>query len=153
MTVVGKARKYHKKFKFLIEIDGFASFKFTKASEIKGTAATVEASEGGDLFPQKDAGRVTFPPVTFERGAGDDEDMWNWWKEVCDAARNAGLTDDEYKRTIDVVQLDRNGDELRRWTLYEAFPKEFTAGEWDNNADENVVEMLQLEYRYFDKVA
>jgi len=51
-----------------------------------------------------------------------------------------------------VVQLDRDGSELRRWTLYNAWPTKFNAGEWDNEADENVIEQVTLTFDYFDIV-
>ena len=50
----------------------------------------------------------------------------------------------------DIVQQDRNGKTLRRWSLSNAWPTKFVAGEWDNEADENVIESLTLTYDFFD---
>ena len=38
---------------------------------------------------------------------------------------------------------------LRRWRLTGAWPVKFVAGEWDNNADENVIESVTLTYDVF----
>jgi hypothetical protein len=45
-----------------------------------------------------------------------------------------------YKRNLDVVQQDRDGVTLRRWSLSRAWPIKFVAGEWDNESDENIIE-------------
>ena len=135
-----------------MEIDGFASTAFQKCSELASEIAKVEYSEGGVLIPDKSPGRVTFSDITLERGASRNQDMFDWYKQVTDAAANSGLVDAEYKRTVDVVQQDRDGTTLRRWRLFNAWPVKFTAGEWDNEADENNIEMVTMTYDTFDLI-
>lgn len=153
MPVVGKPRKYFKKFKFLVEIDNVAVAGFQKAGPLEAEVAVVEQNEGGTLLPEKEPGRGKFSDITLARGATDDLDMWRWFKEVLDAAANAGLSTPNYKRNLDIVQQDRDGTTLRRWRVYEAFPTKFKAGEWDNDADENVIEETVLAIRYFEPIA
>lgn len=57
-----------------------------------------------------------------------------------------------YKRNLDIVQQDRDGVTLRRWTLVRAWPVKFVAGEWDNESDENVIESVTLTYDFFELV-
>ena len=104
------------------------------------------------LIPNKSPGLVSFADVTLERGATLDRDIWDWMKQVADAAADAGLIDDDYKRTLDIVQLDRDGSELRRWRITNAWPVKFVGGDWDNEADENNIESVTLTYDYFDLV-
>jgi len=151
--VVGSARSFYKKFKFVVEIDGVAYAGFQKCSALEAEVAVIEQNEGGTLIPFKSPGRVKFTDITLDRGATDDLDLFNWFKEVVDASANSGLVDDEYKRNLDIVQQDRDGTTLRRWRVTRAFPTKFTAGEWDNDADENVMESLTLAYDYFDVVS
>lgn len=157
--VFGKARSFHKKFKFVVDIDGFAetvpgtgATGFQKCSELSYEVAKVEYSEGGALIPDKSPGRVTYSDVTLERGATRSQEMFDWAKEVANAAANSGLIDPGYKRTVDIVQQDRDGSTLRRWRLFNAWPPKFVAGEWDNEADENVIEMMTLTYDTFDLI-
>ena len=60
--VFGKPRSFHKRFKFLVSVDGFtgdeAKAYFQKASEVSVEVAKVEYSEGGTLIPDKSPGRV-----------------------------------------------------------------------------------------------
>lgn len=153
MGVVGSARSFYKKFKFVVEIDGVAYAGFQKCSALEAEIAVVEQNEGGTLIPFKSLGRVKFSDITLDRGATEDLDLFNWFKEAVDASANAGLVDDEYKRNLDIVQQDRDGTTLRRWRVTRAFPTKFVAGEWDNDADENVMESLTLAYDYFDVVS
>ncbi len=151
MPVIGKPRSFHKKFKFIVEIDApFASAGFQKCSELSAEVAKVEYSEGGSLIPNKSPGRISFTDVTLERGATEDEAIFTWFKQVVDTAANTGLVDDEYKRGLDIVQQDRDGKTLRRWRLEGAWPTKFVAGDWDNEADENVIESVTLTYDFFD---
>lgn len=153
MPVIGEPRSFHKKFKFIVEIDSFTSAGFQKCSELSAEVAKVEYSEGGSLIPDKSPGRVTFTDITLERGATKDVDFFTWFKQVVDAAANSGLKDVEYKRNADVTQQDRDGSTLRRWRCTNTWPTKYVAGEWDNEADENVIEMLTLTYDFFDLAA
>jgi phage tail-like protein len=152
MPVIGTPRTFHKKFKFIVEIDGVASAGFQKCSELSVEVANVQYSEGGALIPNKSPGRLTFADVTLERGATEDQDLFDWLSEVADASANAGLNEPEFKRNLDIVQQDRDGSELRRWRLHNAWPVKFVAGDWDNEADENVIESVTLTYDFFELV-
>ena len=42
------------------------------------------------------------------------------------------------------------GTTLRRWSLSRAWPVKFVAGDWDNEADENVIESVTLSDDFFE---
>ena len=148
--VLGTPRTFHKRFKFIIEVDEFATAGFQKCSELSVEVANVQYYEGGSLIANKSPGRLTFADVTLERGATTDLDMFNWFSVVVNTASGLGTVEPEFKRNLDIVQQDRDGSTLRRWSLNSAWPIKFVAGEWDNEADENVIESLTLAYDFFD---
>jgi phage tail-like protein len=153
VAIVGTPRKLQKKFAFVVEIEGVVSANFTKCSELSAEIAKVEQWEGGSLIPDKSPGRVTVSDVTLERGvANGDSDLYTWWQDVVRVSANSGLPSPFYKRVVDVVSLERDGSVLRRWILSGAWPTKFVAGEWDNDADENVIEMVTLAIDTFDLV-
>ncbi len=152
MAIIGNPRSFFKKFKFVIEADGVVHTGFQKASELSVEAAKVEYFEGGSLIPNKSPGRLTFSDVTLERGATRDRDLFNWFQDVALTASGLGLPDPGYKRNLDIVQQDRDGSTLRRWSLSGAWPVKFVAGEWDNESDENVIESVTLTFDYFELV-
>ena len=152
MTIRGNPRSYHKKFAFVIEVEGIGFTGFNKCSELEAEIAKIEQWEGGRLTPDKSPGRVTVSDLTLERGATLDTDLYAWWLDVVRMSANSGLTDDAYKRDAEVIQLDRDGSVVRRWSIAGAWPTKFVAGAWDNDADENVVEMLVLTLDTFDLI-
>jgi len=153
MPVVGTPRIFQKKFAFIVEIERIQSAKFTKMSELSAEIAKVEQHEGGSLIPDKSPGRVTVSDVTLERGvANGDSDLYRWWLEVVRISAQSGLPTPFYKREADVIQLDRDQSVLKRWILDGAWPTKMVVGEWDNDADENVIEMVTLTFDTFDLI-
>ena len=152
MAIIGNPRSMHKKFKFLCEIDQVGSSGFAKCSELSVEIANVQYFEGGSLIPNKSPGRLTFADVTLERGATQDQDLFNWFQDVALFASGTGLNDSDYKRNGDIVQQDRDGSTLRRWSLTGAWPVKFVAGEWDNDSDENVIESLTVTFDFFELI-
>jgi phage tail-like protein len=150
MSIIGNPRSFHKKFKFVIEADDVKHAGFQKCSELSVEIANVQYYEGGSLIPNKSPGRMTFPDVTLERGATQDRDLFDWFQQVANLASGLGLNDIDYKRNLDIVQQDRDGSTLRRWSITNAWPVKFVAGEWDNEADENVIESVTLSFDYFE---
>jgi phage tail-like protein len=154
MAVRGTPRKFHKKFSFVVEIEGVRSAEFAKCSELSAEVAVVLQWQGGRVIPDKSPGRVTVTDVTLERGVADgDSDLYDWFLDVVRMTANSGLVTPEYKRPVEILQLDRDGTVLRRWILDNAWPIKMVVGEWDNDSDENVVEMLTLAIDTFDKAS
>ena len=152
MAVTGSPRNYHKRFKFIIEIDSVVSARFQTCSELTAEVATVEQWEGGSLLAEKQPGRITIPDITLERGATNDLDLWNWFRQVADLVRNGGAVLPEHERTLDIVQQERDNSTKIRWRGYRMWPNKFTAGAWDNNSDENLVESVGLVCHYFEPI-
>ena len=153
MAVKGQPRRFHKKFAFTIEIEGVESANFTKSSALEAEIAKVLQWEGGKLIPDKSPGRVTVSDVTLERGvAQGDSDLYNWWLDVVKMSANTGKVDGEFQREVEIIQKDRDGVVLKRWILDNCWPTKMVVGEWDNDADENVIEMVTLTLDTFDKI-
>lgn len=152
MPVIGNPRSFHKKFKFIVEIDDVGHAGFQKCSELSVLEVLDVGDLGGSLIPNKSPGRLTFADVTLERGATQNRDLFDWFQDVAITSSGLGLTDIKYKRNLDIVQQDRDGTTLRRWSLSRAWPVKFVAGDWDNEADENVIESVTLTYDFFELV-
>lgn len=150
MSIVGAPRSYHKKFLFQVEIPGVDSADFQKCGDIKASTAVIEQWEGGAITADKSPGRMKTSDVTLERGATSSLDLYLWYKQVNDAAAGTGAVDEVYKKTVNIVQLGRDGTVLRRWQLFKAWPTEYSAGDRDNTADANVIESLTLAFEYFE---
>lgn len=155
MPVIGSPRSYYNKFKFLVEIDEITYAGFQKCSELSAELAKIEHHEGGSLIPNKSPGRLSFPDITLERGATKDLELYLWFEKTARASAGlggAGAPDSAYKRTFDIVQLDRDDTILQRWTVFNAWPIKFVAGEWDMTTDEKVMTSVTLAIDYFEPV-
>lgn len=158
VKILGGQRELFPKHQFLVEVRNGWWAGFQKCSELSYEIAKIEYWEGGSVIPWKVPGRTTFTDVTLERGASTSEKFYNWALEVVEASvgggqketRGIGSPNTIYLENVDIVQLDRDGTTpMRVWTLYNAWVQKFVAGDWDNTADEVVVEQLTLTFDWF----
>lgn len=143
---------WYKKYSFIVEVDGVARAAFTTCSELRIKIDTVAYREGGRLHAHKSPGLVEFPPITLGRGVTDDFDLYSWIRDSYDAAAGTGMVTPDLYRTLDIVQLDRDGSEKERYRVYAAYAAEYAAGDWDNNSNETRMEELVFECDYWERV-
>ena len=139
---MAKKRRFDK-FKFLVEIDGFVDAGFQKAGPIKGTIEVSTYREGGSNLPDKDPALVDVENITLERGATDNQEIYDWFKNVAEGINGENGVD---RRSLAIIQTDRAGEEVERWNVYRAFPVEFEAGDWDATASEKNIRKVVLAY-------
>jgi len=149
MSVLGEVKRFQHKYLFLVEIGDFDRAEFKSCSELSAEIAKIEHWEGGSLIPYKEPGRITFTDVTLEAGVTISRELYDWFKEVADAVADSGYIVPEFKKDVDIVQLDRDRSRIRIWTLLNAWPTKFVAGEWNNEEDGVVIESVTLTYDIF----
>lgn len=150
MAITGNARSFFKKFNFEVEVQGVGHAGFSKVSELSVEVANSQYWEGGRLIAHKSPGRLTFPDITLERGATLDRDLYTWFENVIQLASGVGLPDPNYKRSLEIVQKDRDGSTARRWSVYGAWPIKFVQGDWDANSDDPLIESVTLAVDYWE---
>ena len=110
MPILGTARSYHPKFKFVVQIDGIAYGNFQSCTELASEFAEIQQWEGGSLIPYKTPGRLTFDDVTLARGVVGNTELYDWHRSIGVAATGQGTVNEvQAKRNLDIVQLDRLG--------------------------------------------
>ena len=117
-----------KVFRYRVEIDGVARAGFTEVNGLERETDVAEYREGGmPETPQKSAGISKFPDITLKRGQivgssrGGDDDLINWSDEVHDVA--AGGNGENYRRDLDIIQFNSLNVEVRRWRVFNAWPR------------------------------
>lgn len=157
MALQGQNRQLFGRFKFVVtdSTNRIASAAYQSATGLKYNIAKIEYWEGGALAAHKEPGRVTFDDLTLERGVAWDEDHYNWLKEVVDIEAalpgGKGQISPKFKRDLVVKQLERDNSNAILYTVYGAFPIEWSASEFDNTADEVSIESVVLTYHHFTR--
>lgn len=164
-TISGPSVTFATKHKFYLEIDGVAEGKFVNCSELTSTFDVIEHREGGTAIANKSPGLLNFEDITLERGVRVEGniDLYAWHLQCGDAAvsgaqgpgigTGVGLPSGQYKRNVEIVQMDTDATELFRWRLVSAWPNSFTASAWDNTTSEAQIESITLSYDYYVRVA
>jgi phage tail-like protein len=144
--------KFYDRFKFVLEIDGFARGGFQKVSGLEQGVEVTKHRESDSILPDKSPGQFDTEDLTLEFGATDDNAAWEWFKQTVKVAEGHAAADpSEYKRDISLVQQDAAGNEIERWNIFGAWPYKFSPGEFDATSSEKTIRKLQLAYDYFDK--
>jgi phage tail-like protein len=142
-----------KSFAFVVEIDGIARSAFKECSELNMEIGEMKIREGGALIEDKEAGLVTFPDITLKRGRISDKSFYDWIKQVIQVSSGyALLGGDGYKRNLDIVQLDRDGSEIRRYRVIDAWPKGRKIGPWNNDSEDYIMEEMVLSCKLWDEL-
>lgn len=143
------------KFRWQLSIDGFVRLGFASCDTPSYSIQTKPYPEGGQhLFPKQIVDGITFKPVTLTRGVTADLSFHDWATQALTLAR--GVTSDgksplEFRRTVVIRHLNRRGDVVKVYTLYNAFPVEYeVASSFSADADDTLsMEKLTLAYESF----
>lgn len=153
MPAFREGRVLHEKHKFLIAVDNVASAEFNKCSALSQKVEKIEYREGGALIPYKVPGLVSFDDITLERGTSDNTEFHTWMLDVANIAAGdggRGAAAPAFRRDLSIRQLRRDNATTRIWDVYGAWPVEYRAGEWDNDANEVVIENLVLTFDFYN---
>lgn len=108
----------------------------------------------------KMAGLVKYDPVVLRRGVTNNDDLYNWYRLVNDDiatlnvaqefSRDAKITisqSDNYRKDVIIEVLDRQGDPVKAWFLFNAWPNAYKAGNGlDAQAEDKLIEEMALTY-------
>jgi len=150
--VDGQSVIFHSRHMFLVEIGGIERATFSTCSELSQEIEMMEHREGGRLIPFKQAGLITYPDITLERGSTKDHDIYDWAQQCANAAANSGLVTPDYKRTIDISQMNRTRKVVMRYRVHNAFITKHVGGDWDGTSSEAVIESITLTFDYFERI-
>lgn len=148
--------------KSLLKILNRAGFSEVGIPQAKINSFTYR--ENIDAFrSQKNAGLVTYEPITMRRGVTENRDFYDWFRIVNDEmallavsgelARESKFVptqNDRFRRDIAIEVLDRKGEPKKGWYVMNAFPIAYKGGD-DLNAssEEKLVEELTFDYEMF----
>lgn len=147
-------KEVYRGYKFSVSIGGFDKASFQKVTGLKSSVEVIEYREGNmpDRM-EKFAGMMTYDSVTLERGISKDEDFNKWMKEVCDINAN-GIANQakgdfgagSYRKDITIFLHNKQGAPVKQYVLKNAFPSEYTIGDFDATSNDIVISSLVLQH-------
>lgn len=140
------------KWQFGVEIDGFLSMYFKRSDLPKMNFEKVEFAPGGSIWNFKAAGRAEFPDISMEKGQPQedlDSSILDWMNQCVAVAAHSGGVPSDYMRQASVVEFDREGNEIRRWNLKNAWIAEADWGEGDGESSDYNLESITICYDFF----
>jgi phage tail-like protein len=118
-------------------------------AEVGGLEATMEpkvVSEGGRNYgPRQRVGTVSFATVVLKRGMTQIRDLWKWWELFAGANAANGVYAPARSRCnvrVSLAHPDRRI--LLTWTLANAMPVKFKAGDLTARGTEVAIEELHI---------
>ena len=131
---------------------------FQKVTGLKSSVEVIEYREGNmpDRM-EKFAGMMTYDSVTLERGISNDDDFNTWMQLVCDvnaATPPAGVAPggapdfgaNNYRKNITISLHNKQGAVVKQYELINAFPSEYTVGDFDATSNDIVISSLVLQH-------
>lgn len=139
-------------FKFQVEVPGFGPMAFQKVSGLSLDVGILEVTEiSNPITVTKLPDRISFSDLTLERGATPDTNyamLWQWYLDVV-AALNNGYPA-SFRAQVNIrtapkgILLDSNDPSIRKWEVYNAFPKTVKFGDFDATSSAVLIESLTL---------
>jgi phage tail-like protein len=126
----------YKNFNFRLEIDGTAEAGFSDCTGLESEVSVIEYREGGDFFTRKLVGRPKFGNITLKRGITKSSELQDWHKKILE-----GLND---RRTVVIILLDDERNEVVRWVAFNAFPRKWEGPQLHASGNEVAIETLEL---------
>jgi phage tail-like protein len=113
----------------------------------------------------KSPGLVKFEPIVLRRGSTVNMDLYEWYRLVNDdtllqtTATQLGLgssivpQSDNFRKEVIITALDRAGQEVKQWLLFNAWPSSYKGGnDFSASSEDNLIEELTLTYESFQEL-
>jgi phage tail-like protein len=137
---------------------------FSKVDLPKATIKPIVYRENVDnLRSIKVPGLAVYDDVTLSRGVTKSRDLYDWFRlvneelallnvanELVSSQNFIPTQSDTFRKDVIIEVLDRQGEPIKAWYLFNAWPTTYTPGNsLDASAEEKLVEELTLTYEFF----
>jgi phage tail-like protein len=125
-------------FNFRVEIDSTAVAGFRECSGLSATTDPVDYREGTDipLNVRKLPGLRKFSNITLKRGFTDNQELWNWYKNV--------LNGRDDRRDGSIILQDEQHHDVLRWNFEHGFISKYEGPSLNATNNEVAVETIEI---------
>jgi len=125
-------------YNFRIELDNTSVASFREASGLSQNTDPVDYREGTDAFlsVRKLPGLRKYSNVTLKRGITDNQDLWNWYKNILN-----GVDD---RRNGAVVLQDELHNDVVRWEFQNGWICKWEGSNLNATSNDVVIESIEI---------
>ena len=125
-------------YNFRVELDNTSVASFRECSGLSMNTDPVDYREGtdGPLSVRKLTGLSKFSNLTFKRGFTQNEDLWNWYKNILN-----GVTD---RRNGAVVLQDEQHNDVLRWNFSNAWICKWEGATMNATSNDVAIETMEI---------
>lgn len=158
------------KFRFSVSFGGLTRAGFTSCSLPTESNGEIQYREGNyrDTH-EKSPGLTSYSDISLSRGVTTDQDLYLWADQIKthnatvrpsgDAGYGAGderpegEASNNFRREVTITLLDREGQGVKQWIIYNAHLAEFNPGDGlDANAEEKLINSMTLRHEGFKEI-
>lgn len=124
-------------FRFGVELEGLVVGWFTECGGLTVERGVFPYEEGGvNDYVHQLPGPITHTNITLERGISDQA-LWEWFQQ--------GLYDGQVtRRNVSIVLYGGDYNEVRRWSLTNAYPAKWTGPTLQSDTVQIAVESIEI---------
>ena len=106
----------------------------SETTVIEHTSVDAQRQPGHPQGPR----RVKWSNITLKRGVDENQELWNWRKQVLDEGPDSARVDGF------IEMLDYNGTPIKRYKFLQGWPVKYTGVSFDPKSSDVAVEELQI---------
>ncbi|MHA6485328.1 phage tail protein [Paenibacillus sp. strain BS8-2] len=127
----------YRNFRFRVEVEGLEQAGFNEVSGFDASIDVIEYREGNELTtPRKLPGLTKYGNITLKWGTTDSVELYEWLQECVEGTIE--------RKTITIIALDEEGNDVATWQVIEAWPVRYTAPSFNGLGAEVAIEMLEF---------
>lgn len=132
-------------FNFKVEIEGVTVGAFSEVSGLDVEVEVIEYQDGLDKIRRKRPGQTKYTNLVLKRGKIEDRSLREWFELV-----RKGVPE---RKTVSVVVLSDDMEEIMRWNLYEAFPCKWKGFKLEGKGNDVMTEEIEITYEYYETIS
>jgi phage tail-like protein len=142
---VGAWQDPYRSYNFKLEVQGVTQGHFAECSNLGIRVQAIAYREAGNQqVVHRIPGRVEYADVQLRYGLTTSRDLWNWFMNAATGAVE--------RKNVSVILLDSSGvNEVVRWNLNRAWPREWNGAPLDARGQEIAIETVTLVFETLER--
>ncbi|CAM4473043.1 phage tail-like protein [Paenibacillus endophyticus] len=136
----------YRNFRFRVEVEGLEQAGFSEVSGFEATFDVVEYREGNEVItPRKLPGLIKYGNITLKWGTTESMELYEWIQECAQGTIE--------RKTITIIALDEEGEDVATWQVIEAWPVKYTAPTFNGTGNEVALELIEFAHEGLERSA